>query len=81
MIADKKAQESRNDLAIMYSICFLLVIITVGTLYEIGVLGDIKDSIGSGTITGAVVVDEESPEEELNTAVNASQNNTLLENG
>ncbi|MBW2965597.1 hypothetical protein KY342_00670 [Candidatus Woesearchaeota archaeon] len=60
---NKKAQHSRNDMAIMYAICLLLVVLTIGTLYEIGILGDIRSSLrNGGGITGAVVVEDEQEE-------------------
>ena len=60
----KKAQESRNDMALMYGLCLMLVIVAVGTMYELGVLGEIKDRLGEpNQITGAAV--DELPEEKL----------------
>ena len=60
----KKAQYSRKDMAVLYLICLALVFISVGTLYQIGILGDIKDSLnGNSGITAAVVV-EDKPQED-----------------
>ncbi|MBW2965598.1 hypothetical protein KY342_00675 [Candidatus Woesearchaeota archaeon] len=64
---NKKAQHSRNDMVVMYVICLVLVVLTIGTLYEIGILGDIRSSLGEskgGIITTAAVVDV--PEEVVN---------------
>ena len=76
---NKKAQHSRNDMAIQYAICVLLVFITVGVLCQIGILGDIKESLnGGGLITAAAVVEDT---QEEGTAVSQTGNVSVEEDG
>ncbi len=71
MKLNRKAQESRNDLAILYAICFGVVLVSVGALYGFGIIGSSDfGSVTDGGMTGAVVVEgvsgevvEEVPEE------------------
>ena len=36
----RKGQQSRNDLLAWYGVCFLIVLISVGFLYGVGIIGD-----------------------------------------
>ena len=54
----KKAQQSRNDLFALYGICFLIVMISVGSLYGLGIIGNGHtngDLLGSNKITAAAI--------------------------
>jgi hypothetical protein len=78
----KQAQYSRKDLAVLYIMCVVLVFISVGTLYQIGILGDIKDTLGenlaeNNAITAAAVVE---PQEDLPQTDNQTNNSSYETN-
>jgi len=60
----KQAQYSRKDMALLYIICLALVFISVGTLYQIGILGDIRYSLSGDSAITAAVVAEDKPSED-----------------
>jgi len=55
---NKTGQQSRNDLLAWYGVCFLIVVISVGFLYGVGMLGDGPANgnlIQSNKVTAAAV--------------------------
>ncbi len=58
MIMNNKAQEARNDLAVWYAICLVVVIASVSLLYFFGFLdGDVENGslIEDNKVTGAAI--------------------------
>ena len=66
---DKKAQHSRDDLLVWYVACFAIVLITVFSLYGLGIVGN---STGHGSLiesnkitAAAIAVPVEGPAEQI----------------
>jgi hypothetical protein len=78
MNADKKAQQSLNDLVFWYAICLAIVFISVGVLYGTGVIGNYERQslIGNNEITAAAVAVPANEPVANNTDGNATMNPT-----
>ncbi|MBR9692198.1 hypothetical protein GOV06_05435 [Candidatus Woesearchaeota archaeon] len=77
MKLNKKAQQSRNDLAVWYAVCFVIVLVTVGALYGLGFIGNgfsHGSLIDSNKITAAAIAVpvEEAPVEQINDSDNST---------
>jgi len=77
-----KAQESRNDLLILYLVCFVVVVSFVGGLYGFGMIGQTKSNSLS-EVTGAAVAGPNqeipeplTPDTETNSSVSESLENS-----
>ena len=59
---EKKAQQSRNDLAMLYMASLLLIVIAIGALYSFGIIGQSSHGSLIGSMPTAAVVAEQKPE-------------------
>lgn len=65
---NNKAQQSRNDLVVWYVACLAVVLVTLGSLYGIGIIGNYEDHgslLDSNKVTtAAVAIPMEEPVED-----------------
>ncbi|MBW2996256.1 hypothetical protein KY332_03075 [Candidatus Woesearchaeota archaeon] len=69
----KKAQESRLDMAVWYGLCVFVIALVVCSVYSIDMIGDSYSK--GGQMTGAVVVDF--PEEDSSLDVNETEDDDI----